>query len=273
MSDTASHRLVTLVRRADADLAEAALLCATGCDPEVDVDVQLLRVDALADQLRTATTELGRGEAAARALARHLGGELGFHGDPARFHDPESSLLHRVLDTRQGLPITLSILYVAIARRLDVPAWPIALPGHVVVGVGDGERPQVLDPYHGGQVLGEAQLRDRVGAATGGRVAYRRAMLRPTPAVTMVRRLLNNLTRDLLAAEQPATALWTVEVKLALPNHVPEDHRERGELAAATGRFDVAAAAFERYLELSSGDDEDRRRARRAAIEARARMN
>lgn len=273
MTTDVSRRLVRLVRRADADLAEAALLCAAGCDPEVEVDVQLLRVDALADQLRGTGGDLSPGRPAARTLAHHLGTVLGFRGDPARFHDPDSSLLHRVLDTRQGLPITLSIVYVALARRLGVAAWPVALPGHVVVGVGDGERPQVLDPYHSGELLDEAALAARVRAATGGALAYRRAMLRPAPAVAIVRRLLNNLTRDLVAAERPAAALWTVEAKLALPNHVPEDHRQRGELATATGRFDVAAAALERYLELSSGDSEERRRARRGAIEARARMN
>ncbi len=273
MSDAVIDRLVTLVRRADADLAEAALLCARGYDPAVDIDVQLLRIDALADGLRTTGCRLDTADAAAATLGRHLGVELGFAGDPARFDDPESSLLHRVLDARQGLPILLSILYVAIARRLDVAAWPIALPGHVVVGLGDGERPKVLDPYHGGALLEEHGLRERVAAATGGQVSYRRAMLRPAPAVAIVRRLLNNLTRDLTAAEEPASALWTVEAKLALPNRVPDDHRQRGELAANLGRFDVAAAAFERYLELTSGDNDERGRARRAAIDARARMN
>jgi len=273
MSDAVIDRLVTLVRRTDADLAEAALLCARGCDPEVDVAVQLLRVDALADQLRAAGGAPASGELAAHNLGAFLGAERGFRGDPARFHDPDSSLLHRVLDTRQGLPILLSILYVAVARRVRVAAWPIALPGHVVIGIGDGERPQVLDPYHGGIVLDETALRERVGAATGGRVAYRRSMLRPAPAVAIVRRLLNNLTRDLVALERTVPALWTVEAKLALPNHVPEDHRLRGELATTIGRFDVAATAFERYLELTTGEGEDRQQARRAAIEARARMN
>lgn len=273
MSADTSHRLVSLVRRADADLAEAALLCAVGCDTEVDVAVQLLRIDALADRFRSTAGALAGGEGAARALAHHLGTAVGFRGDPTRFHDPDSSLLHRVLDSRQGLPITLSIVYVAIARRVGIAAWPIALPGHVVVGVADGDRPTVLDPYHGGQLLDDEQLRDRVRTATQGRLAYRRAMLRPTPAVAIVRRLLHNLTRDLIAAERHRTALWTVEVKLALPNHVPDDHRQRGELATATGRFDAAAAAFERYLELTSGDTEQRQQARRAAIEARARMN
>lgn len=273
MSDDVRDRLVRLVRRSDADLAEVALLCATGCAPELDIDRELLRLDALADGVRTRQPDLGGGSTAAEVLRDHLGVRLGFGGDPARYHDPDSSLLHRVLETRQGLPITLSIVYVAIARRLQVPAYPIGLPGHVVVGVADDGHPVVVDPYHGGLLLDEPALIARVAGATAGRVAFRRAMLRPTPAVTIARRLLNNLTRDLTAAERWSEALWTVELKLALPNRHPQDHHDLGALSVSTGRFDVAAQAYERYLELTDGDTPQRRAARRAAIDARARLN
>jgi regulator of sirC expression with transglutaminase-like and TPR domain len=273
MTTPGSERLVRLVRRADADLAEAALLVARGCDPGLDVEVELLRVDALADQLRQrgiAGRPIG---AAATLLADHLGGELGFHGEVERFHDPDSSLFHRVVETRQGLPITLSALYVAIARRLQLPAFAIALPGHVVVGLADEDLPVVLDPFHGGARLDEPDLVERVRTTTGGRLAYRRAMLRPSPAVHLTRRMLHNLTRDLSAAGRVDEAVWTVRTKLALPNRLPEDHRDLGELEVLRGRFDVAAQAFEHFLELTHGDGPEREAARRAAIDARARLN
>jgi regulator of sirC expression with transglutaminase-like and TPR domain len=273
MTPPGPERLVRLVRRADADLAEAALLVASGCDPTLDVEVALLRVDALADQVRHLGAAGSAAPEAARLLAEHLGGELGFHGDPDRFHDPDSSLLHRVLDTRQGLPITLSALYVAVARRLHLPAFAVALPGHVVVGLADDDLPVVLDPYHGGRRLTEPELVERVRTTTGGRLAYRRAMLRPSPAVHLTRRMLHNLTRDLRTAGRVDEAIWTVETKLALPNHLPEDHRDRGELEMLRGRFDLAARALERYLELTSGDTPERDAARRTAIDARARLN
>jgi len=273
MSDDVGDRLVRLVRRSDADLAEVALLCATGCMPELDIDRQLLRLDALADGVRTRRPDLGTGVAAAGSLRDHLGARLGFGGDPLRYHEPDSSLLPRVLETRHGQPITLSIVYVAIARRLQVPAYAIGLPGHVVVGVADDGHPVVLDPYHGGILLDEPALTARVAGATAGRVAFRRAMLRPTPAVTIARRLLNNLTRDLTAVQRLAEARWTVEMKLTLPNRHPQDHRDLGALSVSTGRFDVAAHAYERFLELTDGDTPQRRAARRAAIDARARLN
>ena len=273
MTEDVRRRLVRLVRRSDADLAEAALLCALGCAPDLDVEGELLHVDALADGLRSQHPDLGSSVAAATALRDHLGVGLGFRGDPDRSHLPEASLLHHVLAERRGLPLTLSIVYVAIARRLRVAAYPIGLPGHVVVGVAGGEHPVTLDPFHGGILLDEPTLVARVHDATGGRVAFRRAMLRPTPTVRVVRRLLNNLSRALVHAERFAEARWTVETKLALPNHVAEDHRDLGALSIRTGRFDAAAAAYERYLELTEGDTPERQAARRAAIDARARLN
>jgi regulator of sirC expression with transglutaminase-like and TPR domain len=279
MTTPSRERLLRLVRRADADPAEAALLCAVEADPGLDVEPALLRVDALADVVRTRpgpgvrTDPRTDPHAAADVLAAELGGRQGFVGDTAAYHDPDNGLLHRVLERRRGLPISLAILYVAVARRLGIPAYAIALPGHVVAAVADGAHPVVLDPFHGGVLLDEPALAARVAAATGGRVAYHRAMLRPAPTVALVRRLLNNLTRDLTAAEQPLAALRTVELKLLLPNREVSDHRVLGELSLRAGRFDRAATAFETYLAQLAADAPDRETVRRAAIGARARLN
>ena len=273
MPEETRQRLLRLVRRPDADLAEAALLCAAELDDGHDVDATLLRLDALADGMRTQGFTPGDAEHDAEALAAHLGGTQGFRGEADQYYDPANGLLGQVLDRRRGLPITLTIIYVAIGQRLGVPVFPIALPGHVVAGVGGKDRPVVIDPFDGGRRLDEAELTRRVEQATGGRLAFRRSMLRPSPAVNVVRRLLNNLTRDFTNADQPADALTAVELKLLLPNCLPDDHRVRGELLGRVGRFDEAADAYERYLELVSDDAPDREEVRRAAISSRARLN
>lgn len=274
MSEATRSRLARLVRRNDADLAEAALLVAAEAQPGLPIEGTLLRLDALADTLRVdGFRATGDPSHDAPALATELAGTRGFHGHDEGHRVPEDALLDRVLDRRRGLPITLSILYVAIARRLDVRAFPIALPGHVVVGVGGADRPVVVDPFHGGVELDEAAVADRVAASTGGQLAFRRSMLRPAPAVNVVRRLLNNLTRDYTLAGAHRDALWTVEVKQVLPNRLPDDHRVRGKLLDQLGRFDEAAAAYEAYLDEVGTEGPDAAEVRRAAIGSRARLN
>lgn len=274
MSETTRSRLARLVRRNDADLAEAALLVAAEARPSVPIEGTLLRLDALADTLRVdGFRASGDPNRDGPVLATELAGTRGFRGHEPGGRVPEDALLDRVLDRRRGLPITLSILYVAVARRLDVRAFPIALPGHVVVGVGGAERPVVIDPFHGGVELDEAAVAERVQHSTSGQLTFRRSMLRPAPAVNVVRRLLNNLTRDYTLAGALRDALWTVEVKQVLPNRLPDDHRVRGRLLDQLGRFDEAAAAYEAYLDEVGSEGPDAAEVRRDAIRSKARLN
>lgn len=273
MPSASRRRLSRLVRRADGDLAEAALLCGLEHDPSLDVGTQLLRIDALADGLRSRGFVPGIDPVGdARALGAYLAGTLGFTGDTTSYNDPRNGLLAEVLDRRRGLPITLSILYVAIGRRLQLPTFGIGLPGHFVVGLGGGDRPVVLDPFHDGRLLDEAELTTWIPQLTGGRLEYSRNMLRPSSPATIIRRMLNNLTRDFTASNAYADALWTVELKQLLPGTVPDDHRARGELLLKVGRFDEAAEAYEAYV-IEAEDAPDAVEVSRLAIQARSRMN
>ncbi|GGI08989.1 transglutaminase family protein [Egicoccus halophilus] len=265
------RRLVSLVRRHDADLAEAALLIGAEADPRLDVDRALLRLDALADGLRSQGFASGDPHSDAAALSGYLARQQGFDAAPER--TPTTVLLPEVLDGKRGVPVTLTTLYVSIARRLRVPAFPIALPGLVVVGIAAGERPLVIDPSQGGERLDEDRLADHVARATTGQLAFRRSMLRPSPAVNVVRRQLNELTRAYLAEQRHLDARWAVELKLLLPNRMPDDHRVHGDLLTQAGQFDRAAAAYETYLDLVGPDASDAEEVRRAAIRARARLN
>lgn len=267
------------MREAEADLGEAAALLAAEAHP-VDAPVVtplLLRLDALADQLRlegVAPTGTAAGDAA--LLADALGGRRGFVGHGRDDREPADSLLDHVLDRRRGLPIALTVVYVALGRRLGFRVYPIALPGHVVAGVagpsGADDRPVVIDPFDRGAVRTEAELAALVDRATGGQLTFHRAMLRPAPTLDLVRRMLNNLTHDYAARGELHGALWTVECKQALPGEVADDDLTRGRLLEQLGRYDEAAQAFTRYV-AAAVDAPDRDEVRRAAVRARARTN
>jgi regulator of sirC expression with transglutaminase-like and TPR domain len=275
MSDATRTRLARLVREPDADLAEAALLICAEAEPELDVAAELLRIDALADGLASTTLAAGIDDArrTAVALGSYVGGTLGFVGDDEDYHDPANGLLTRVLDRRRGLPITLSILYVAIGRRLRLPVFPIGLPGHVVTGVGGDDRPVVVDPFHGGRLVDEPALAELVRVGSRGTLEYHRAMLRPTPVTAVVRRVLDNLTRDFVDRGDLEEALWTIELKRLLPAAPASDHRVLGELLYHLGRYRVAAESFETYVEEAETDAPDLLDVSHQAIRARAKLN
>ena len=273
MSRASRQRLARLVRQPDSDLAEAALLVCAEVEPELDVEAELLRIDAIADGLRAEGFRSTEPAADATALAGYLAGTRGFTGAAEDYYDPRNALLTRVLDQRRGLPITLSILYVAVGRRLHVPAFGIGLPGHFVTGIGGGERPVVIDPFHDGVPLDEAELARRVTEATNGRAEFRRAMLRPASPATIIRRVLNNLTRDFSNQGDAEDALWAVELKQLLPGSPPDDHRARGELLLRVGRYRDAADAFEAYVDAAGPGAPDTAEVSRRAIRARAKLN
>lgn len=273
------RRLAAVARDPDADLAEAAALVASEAgppDPDL-VSRTLLRIDALADQLRTSGIAAVDAASDAAALRRQLATQRGFRGHDEVGRVPADGLIDHVLDRRRGLPITLSILYVAIARRLRMRAYPIALPGHVVVGVvdpsGPTDRPVVIDPFHLGAVMDEEAIAALVARATAGQLTFRRAMLRPADTGALVRRLLNNLTHDYSTSGQLRDALWTVECKQVVPGAVADDDRIRGRLLEQLGRFDEAADAYEGYVRQAPGDAPDRDEVRRDAVRSRARTN
>lgn len=272
MSTTSRQRLARIVREPDCDLAEAALLICAEVEPEVDIDVELLRIDALADGLRAGGFTPGPPRRTAEALAGYLAGTRGFTGARDDYYAPRNALLTRVLDSRQGLPITLSIVYIAVARRLHVPAFGIGLPGHFVTGIGGGDRPVVIDPFEDGRVVDEGELARRVTEASDGRAEFHRAMLRPVPPPVVVRRILNNLTRDFASQGDAEDALWTVELKQLLPGAPPDDHRARGELLVRLGRYREAAEAMEAYVEAAP-QAPDAAEVSRRAIRARAKLN
>lgn len=267
MPDMSRQRLTHVLEDPDCDLAEAALLCCVEVEPDLDVDAELARLDAMAAELHTASEVPADAHTNAHALAWFLAGTYGFTGDVAGYHDPRNGLLTSVLDRRQGLPITLAIVYIAVARRLGIQAHGLNTPGHFLIGVGGagGQSPAagdpvdvardvvepnlvVVDPFYDGALLSEEDIRARVQQATAGEADFDVGHLLPVPPVTVIRRLLNNLTRDFLNQGDAEDALWTVELKRALPDTGPGDVDTHARVLMQLGRYRQAADAVDAYL-------------------------
>ena len=127
-------RLVALAGTADArSLAEGALWIAAEAQPGLDVRAWLSRLDALGYRAAERLTSEMDVDHAATAVSQFLFEEEGFRGNAEDYYDPRNSFLHHVLDRRLGIPITLSIVYVAVAARAGLEAVGVGLPGHFIV--------------------------------------------------------------------------------------------------------------------------------------------
>ena len=167
---------------------------------ELDATRALARLDRLAAEL--AGVEHLAPPEQAEELRRVLGERHGFTGNRDEYDHPDNSMLDLVLDRRTGLPILLSVVYVAVARRAGVPLAGFGLPGHYVVGHVGVDPPLLLDPFNGGRVL-EADLPDEA--------------VQPWGAHETALRMLNNLVGSYSARAQLANALRAAELRLVLP--------------------------------------------------------
>src|SRR5262249_9944355 len=128
------------------DAAEVALLLASDEYPDLDCAAYLDRVDALADVLRPRLP--GNLEERVRHLGQFLFDGQGFVGNAEQYYDPRNSYLNEVIDRRLGIPITLSVLAIAVGQRAGLDVEGVALPGHFIVQASEGEERVLFDPFH-----------------------------------------------------------------------------------------------------------------------------
>ena len=161
------------------------------------------------------------------ALNQLLFTELRFEGDRETYDDPLNALLPSVISRRKGLPISLSILWVDLARRLGFDAVGVGLPGHFVAALRTDFGLLCFDPFHKGRPVGEEGGAELVKAATHGRVPFQRDMLSPIPDRQILVRLVRNLHMRFMHAEDWEEALWTGTHLILLEPGNPRAHKER----------------------------------------------
>ncbi len=269
------QRFAAVARGGRPDLALLCLLLAAEADPALDdpaIDAALRELDRLAS-LVSRHQPHSPGDWA-DVLAEELGGRCGFHGMPADYERLESSLLHRVLERRRGLPILLSVVWIEVGRRLGAPIHGVALPGHFVVGIGEPAGGQVLaDPFRGGRVLSADEAAVLVAGATG--AALSPGMLGPADPLDVIARVLNNIRAWAAARpEHSDVQLWAVELALLLPRHPARLRLERARLLVERGDFVTGAREMESYAQVVDAmDSAAAETIRRQARAARAMLN
>ncbi len=190
---------------------------------DVDADRAIATLDALGAELAQRASETsGAPEALARACSRLLGDRHGFHGDHEGYDDPDNSMLDVVLTRRRGLPILLSVVYIEVARRADIPIRGVGLPGHFVVAHFGADPPLLLDPFERGATV----------TAAGGH-----DVVRPWRPHEIAMRMLNNLVGSYGRRANLTAAIRAAKMRLTLPAEPSLETTLRAELRALQARL------------------------------------
>ncbi len=251
------------------NLAEAALLIAAPEYPELDLNACLQQVDDMATVCRG---RLGRSPDPARTLTtlgEYLFQDLGFKGDLQTFNDPRNSFLNEVLKRRCGIPITLSVLYMEVGRRLGLPVHGISFPGHFLVKVEVDGVDRIIDPFSGGAGLDHAELERRLEhVATPKEKWNLEQLLMPASKREILARMLRNLKNIYVNSEDYTRALRIQDLLLDVLPDVPQEIRDRALLHDKLDHLRAAVADYQMYL-LMAPDSEDSTRVQGRVSELR----
>jgi regulator of sirC expression with transglutaminase-like and TPR domain len=235
------------------DLAEGALLIARNAYAELDVREQLAHLDDLAHILGARLNAEDALPERILALNRFLFEELGFRPNVDNYYDPRNSFLNDVLERRVGIPITLSVLYMAVGRRVGIPLHGVSFPGHFLVKCPLEQGLVVLDPYSRGMSLTMKDLQQRLREVHGGEVsrAIVAGLLVSANPREILARLLRNLKSIYLSRQDYLRALPLMHWILLLAPGQAAEVRDRGMAYLKLECFRAALSDFEQYLGMA----------------------
>jgi regulator of sirC expression with transglutaminase-like and TPR domain len=266
MQKTLADQIADAADRPGPDLAAPAFLIARIEYPRLDPGPYLDRLDHMGEAAARRVSQDPGADAplAVRidAVNRYLFGELGFTGNREHFEDPRNSCLNEVMDRKTGIPITMALIYIEVARRAGIRTEGINFPGHFLVRclhdphTDDPNDGLIVDPFHSGAILNEQECRRLLQPHMSDAAFEPSLLARATRRQILVRMLLN-LKKLYVKMHSFPQARQTTDALLALQPSSLADLRDRGLLAYHLGDFAHALKDLEEYLKLARLSDQD----------------
>lgn len=234
------------------DLGRAALTIALTDYPNLDIAAYLARIDRLALEV----THRGASGSAdlyvsLAALNEVLFKQHGFRGNQDDYYDPRNSFLNQVIERKQGMPITLSVLYMEVAQRIGIVLDGVGFPGHFLVKHALDGAELLIDPFHQGEVKSRQDLRGMLERLYGGTVALRSEFLKATSKKDILKRMLFNLKAIYLKSDNLVKLLAVLDQLIILEPAATEEIRDRAMVFLRLELFSQARADLEAYLRLA----------------------
>lgn len=257
---SAVQRLRDALRYDDSEVTlDVAALELAGIEfPGLDLEASLFRLDHLADDLRSQVKASSTGLDFINELNRLLFDDLQFRGNEGDYYDPRNSCLNAVLSRRLGIPITLSVLYMEVARRLRRPVSGVALPGHFIVVYEDDNSRYWVDPFHHGRILSFEDCFSLAKETAGVDVSSEPEALAPVTKRQILTRMLGNLKAIYLRGQALGKARQVLDLLIHSRPDFAEEYRHRGLIYLQQLNHRAAKADLEMYLALAPGAAERR---------------
>ena len=254
MTGALAARLTEIIEGPEADipLTEAALLVASHRYPDLDVRHYLDVIGEFGSALAARVDSDSAPADRVVALNHYLFDELGFKPNAEDYYDPRNSYLNQVVDRRTGIPITLSLMYMAVGTHVGLTFNGVCYPGHFLVKCALPDGMIVLDPFSKGRSLGISDLQNRLRETRGGEVsrAIVAGLLIAASKREILLRMLRNLKAIYLRRNDLGNAIAIMNwIVAADPGHAAEI-RDRGLIYQELDCFRAAASDFEHYLAL-----------------------
>jgi regulator of sirC expression with transglutaminase-like and TPR domain len=230
------------------DLLRIALELARDVYPELEIELYLDKVGDLADRIKDRCAAFSQPRKILGQINWALFVEEGYHGNREDYYDPRNSYLNEVIDRKTGIPISLSVLYRAMAERLGLILEGANLPAHFMLRLSDPVQPLFIDAFNSGDILDRGGCERRLSELTGRPVALSESQLAPCPPRAVVARMLRNLKAITLGMEDFPSALLVQRRLAAVAREDAVEQRDLGMICLRLDRPGEAIDPLEAYL-------------------------
>ena len=216
--------------------------------PDLNVEEYIQKINKIGMSLKESISDVKNPTYLISMINEHLFENLGFMGDDDDYYNPKNNFLNEVIDKKSGLPITMSILYVEIAKFVGLDLKIVGFPSHILVKYNEE---MILDPFYDGRLLGIDDLQEILDSNFGGQLEFQPEFLDEIKPEQILVRMTRNLKNSYVQSFVYDKALRCVNMVLAIEPESPEDIRDKGILEERLLNSEVALKYLNKYLEIN----------------------
>ena len=216
--------------------------------PDLDIDEYIQKINRIGISLKESISDVKNPTYLISMLNEHLFENLGFSGDDDDYFNPKNNFLNEVIDKKVGLPITISILYVEVAKIIGLDLKMVGFPSHILVKYNEE---MILDPFYDGVLLDVDDLQVILDTNFDGQLKFKPEFLDEIESEQILLRMTRNLKNSYVQSFAHDKALRCANMILAIEPEAPEDIRDKGILEGRLLNFETALKYLNKYLEIS----------------------